>query len=141
MITGTHAIIYATDPVRARAFFAEVLDWPHVDVHDGWLIFKMPPAELGIHPTDGTDGTGEPGEPGTGDGAVVGPPSGHHEVYLLCDDVVATLGELEARGVEITAPVENQGFGLLARIAIPGAGEIGIYQPRHQTAYDLAGDS
>ena len=85
----------------------------------------MPPAELGVHPTDGTGPAGG------------GPPSGHHELYLMCDDVVATVADLAARGVEITAPVENQGFGLLARFAVPGAGEMGIYQPRHETAHDL----
>jgi len=110
-----------------------VLGWPHVDVPDGWLIFQLPPAELGIHPTDG---------PGAmaGDRAAHGPPSGHHEIYLMCDDVAATVADLETRGVEITAPVESQGFGLLARFAVTGVGEIGVYQPRHETAHDLAGD-
>jgi len=130
MITGTHAIIYAEDAEAARTFFADVLDWPHVDAHDGWLIFKMPPAELGIHPT------GIPGDPG-GDDPVAGPPSGHHELYLMCDDVVATVADLSGRGVEITSAIENQGFGLLARFRVPGGGEMGLYQPRHATAHDL----
>jgi catechol 2,3-dioxygenase-like lactoylglutathione lyase family enzyme len=125
MITGTHAIIYAEDAERARAFFRDVLELPYVDAHDGWLIFKLPPPELGVHPA------GMSGEPSTG------APSGHHELYLMCDDIEATVAELTTRGVEFTTPVEDQGFGLLTRLRVPGAGEIGIYQPRHPTAYDL----
>lgn len=127
MITGTHAIIYAADADGARAFFRDVLQLPNVDAHGGWLIFKLPPAELGIHPA------GDPGEPATG------APSGHHELYLMCDDIGATVGDLTARGVEFTAPIEDQGFGLLTRLRVPGAGEIGLYEPKHPTAYDLAG--
>jgi catechol 2,3-dioxygenase-like lactoylglutathione lyase family enzyme len=127
MITGTHAIIYAHDADRARAFFRDVLELPNVDVHGGWLIFKLPPAELGIHPA------GAPGDPATG------APSGHHELYLMCDNVEATVADLTAKGVEFTAPIEDQGFGLLARLRVPGAGEIGLYQPKHPTAYDLDG--
>ena len=127
MITGSHAIIYAEDADKARAFFRDVLDLPYVDAHDGWLIFKLPPAELGIHPS------GEAGDPDSG------APSGHHEMYLMCDDVEATVAELTARGVEFTSPVQNQGFGLLTRFRVPGAGEIGLYQPRHTVAYDLEG--
>jgi catechol 2,3-dioxygenase-like lactoylglutathione lyase family enzyme len=127
MLTGTHAIIYADDADRARAFFRDVLGLPNVDAHGGWLIFKLPPAELGIHPA------GAPGDPATGAS------SGHHELYLMCDDVEATVAELTAKGVEFTSPVEEQGFGLLARFRVPGAGEIGVYQPKHATAYDLDG--
>jgi predicted enzyme related to lactoylglutathione lyase len=120
MITGTHAIIYAEDAERARAFFRDVLGLAFVDANDGWLIFKLPPAELGIHPS---------AEPGA--------PSGHHELYLMCDDIEATLAELTAKGVELAGPTTNAGFGLLARLRVPGAGEIGLYQPRHAVAYDL----
>ncbi|MHB8466061.1 MAG: VOC family protein [Acidimicrobiales bacterium] len=127
MITGTHAIIYADDADRARAFFRDVLELPNVDAHGGWLIFKLPPAELGIHPA------GAAGDPATG------APSGHHELYLMCDDVEATVADLMARGVEFTSPIENQGFGLLTRLRVPGGGEIGLYQPRHATAYDIDG--
>jgi catechol 2,3-dioxygenase-like lactoylglutathione lyase family enzyme len=124
MITGTHAIVYAADAEAARAFLRDMLEFPHVDVHDGWLIFKLPPAELGVHPA---------GDPGSA------APSGHHELYLMCDDIEATVAALTAKGVEFTGPVESQGFGLLTRLKVPGAGEIGLYQPRHATAYDLEG--
>jgi catechol 2,3-dioxygenase-like lactoylglutathione lyase family enzyme len=125
MITGTHAIIYADDADKARSFFRDVLGLPNVDAHGGWLIFQLPPAELGIHPA------GTPGDPASG------APSGHHEIYFLCDDVRATVADLTAKGVEFTAPVTELGFGLLTRLRVPGAGELGLYQPKHLTAYGL----
>jgi len=127
MITSTHAIIYAEDAEKARAFFRDVLEFPYVDAHGGWLIFKLPPAELGIHPA------GDTGDPSTSS------PSGHHELYLMCDDIETTVADLTSKGVEFTAPPQQQGFGLLARFRVPGAGEVGIYQPRHATAYELEG--
>jgi predicted enzyme related to lactoylglutathione lyase len=120
MITGTHAIIYAEDADKARAFCRDVLELPFVDVHEGWLIFELPPAELGIHPT-------------AGDSA----PSGHHELYLMCDDLVQTMADLEAKGAEFTGEIQNPGFGILATLQVPGGGQIGLYQPRHATAFDL----
>jgi predicted enzyme related to lactoylglutathione lyase len=119
MITSTHAIIYADDADATRAFFRDVLGLANVDAHGGWLIFKLPPAELGIHPSGGAA------------------QSGHHELYLMCDDINATVEDLEAKGVEFTSPVTDQGFGLLATLRVPGGGEIGLYQPKHPTAYDL----
>jgi catechol 2,3-dioxygenase-like lactoylglutathione lyase family enzyme len=120
VITSAHAILYADDPEAARNFFRDVLELPYVDVHGGWLIFGLPPAELGIHPA-----------------AHPGAPSGHHELFFMCDDIEATVAELTAKGVEFTAPIEAQRFGRLTRLRVPGAGEIGLYQPSHPTAYDL----
>jgi catechol 2,3-dioxygenase-like lactoylglutathione lyase family enzyme len=117
MITGMHSIIYASDANAARAFFRDVLGLPYVDAHDGWLIFKQPPSELAVHPE--SDATGK------------------HELYLMCDDIAQTTAELAAKGVEFTSPVTQAGFGLLTSISIPGGGDIGLYQPRHRTAYDL----
>jgi catechol 2,3-dioxygenase-like lactoylglutathione lyase family enzyme len=117
MITSMHSIIYASDADAARAFLRDVIGLPYIDAHDGWLIFKQPPSELAVHPEDA--------------------PSGRHELYLMCDDIEATMTELAAKGVVFTAPVRQAGFGLLTSIQIPGSGEIGLYQPRHQTAYDL----
>lgn len=125
MILGTHAIIYASDPEAARAFFRDVLELPNVDAHAGWLIFQLPPAELGIHPA------GSPESPGSG------PPGGHHELFLMCDAIEATVAELTAKGVEFTGQIQDQRFGRLARLRVPGAGEIGLYEPSHPTAYDL----
>jgi catechol 2,3-dioxygenase-like lactoylglutathione lyase family enzyme len=126
VITGTHAIVYAEDPDRAREFLRDVLGFPWVDAHGGWLIFKLPPAEVGVHPT------GTPEAPG-------GPPSGHHELYLMCDDIESTIADLSLKGVEFAGPVEHQGFGRVVRLLVPGAGTVGLYQPRHPTAFDLDG--
>jgi predicted enzyme related to lactoylglutathione lyase len=119
MITSTHVIVFAEDAEKSRAFFRDVLELSNVDVHGGWLIFKLPPAELGIHPSD--------------DSAV----SGSHEMFLMCDDVEATVAELTAKGVEFTTSIEDQGFGLMVRLRVPGGGTMGLYQPKHATAYDL----
>jgi catechol 2,3-dioxygenase-like lactoylglutathione lyase family enzyme len=116
MITGAHIILYSRDAEADRRFLGDVLGYPNVDSGGGWLIFKAPPTELAVHPTDG-------------------PAS--HELYLLCDDVEATVEELRAGGVECDGPVTDEGWGLLTSIVLPGGGRLGLYQPRHPTAYDL----
>lgn len=113
MISGIHAILYAHDADRVRAFFRDVLQFQSVDAGHGWLIFALPPAELGIHPTGGDQ---------------------HHELYLMCEDVAAAVEKLGRHGVEVTQPPTAQGWGVLARFNLPGGGPIGLYQPRHPTA-------
>lgn len=125
MITGFHTIIYSDDDEATRAFFRDVLGWPSIDAGDGWLIFKTKPAELGVHPTAGPDG-----EPW---GTV---PT--HQSSLMCDDVEATVGELKAKGVEVSDEIVDEGFGLTTMITIPGAGQMMLYQPRHELAYELS---
>jgi len=110
MITGAHTIIYTADADADRAFFRDVLGFPAVDAGQGWLIFALPPAELAAHPSQ------EPGR---------------HELYLMCDDIEATVADLEGKGVEFTGPVSDQGFGLLTSLELPGGGELGLYEPRH----------
>ena len=112
MITGTHAIIYASDAERARAFFRDVLDLPYVDAHDGWLIFRLPPSELGVHPADA--------------------PS--HELSLMCDDLAATMEELRAKGIEFVGEPEPAGFGVTVMMKLPGGVQMMLYEPRHPTA-------
>ncbi len=124
MITGAHTIVFATEAEAARAFFSDVLELPHVDAGDGWLIFKLPPGELAIHPSQ----TGE----------WSGPTSGQHQLYLMCDDIEATLADLAAKGVDVGA-VTDAGFGRVASFQVPGAGQMEIYEPRHPTAFDLPG--
>jgi len=121
VITAAHVIIYSEDAEATRAFFRDVLGLANVDVHDGWLIFKLPPAELGIHPS--SEGEEMP----------------RHELYLMCDDIQATVAELQARGVRLASGIEERGFGRTVSIDVPGAGAVGLYQPSHATAYDLPG--
>ncbi len=121
MITSTHAIIYAENAEEARAFLRDVVGLPFADAGDGWLIFQLPPAELGVHP-----------------GMAPEAPSGRHQLYFMCDDINATVQELTAKGVTFTGPVSDQGFGLVTSLRIPGGGEIGLYEPKHATAYDLS---
>ncbi|MFE9555471.1 VOC family protein [Streptomyces sp. NPDC006692] len=118
MINGAHTIIYANDAEAARAFFRDVLGLPHVDAGGGWLIFKSPPGELAVHPTDPHS-------------------AGRTELFLMCDDLTATVADLKAKGVEFTTDVTEQRWGLVTSIAVPGAGTVGLYQPKHDTAYDL----
>ena len=118
MIIGAHTVIYAAEAERTRAFMRDVLGFANVDAGDGWLIFKLPPAELGIHPI----------EPEA---------SGKHELYLMCDDIQQTVQELKARGVEFEGDVINAGFGMLTTLKVPGGGSLGLYQPRHALATQL----
>jgi hypothetical protein len=109
MIIGAHAIIYSTDAEADRAFFRDVLKLTNVDVGGGWLIFGLPPAEVALHPSDKND---------------------VHELYLMCDDIEGLAADMERQGIAC-GPVQDQGWGLLTRLTLPGGGKLGIYQPRH----------
>jgi predicted enzyme related to lactoylglutathione lyase len=110
VITGVHAIVFSQEAEQVRAFLKDVLGLSSVDAGGGWLIFALPPAELAVHPADG---------------------DGRHELYLMCDDIHATLAELRGKGVEVARDVTDQGWGLLAAIRLPDGSEFPIYQPRH----------
>ena len=125
MITAVHTLVYADDADAARAFFREVLEWPSVDAHAGWLIFRTGPSELGVHPTR-TEHEGQ-----------VYATSLHHEISLLCDDIEDTVASLAAKGAEFSGPISDRGFGRTAMLKIPGAGEMMLYEPRHLLAHDL----
>ena len=105
-----HAIVFSAEAEKVRAFFADVLGMPSADAGGGWLIFALPPAELAVHPADGET---------------------RHELYLMCDDIQATLADLRARGVEVAREVSDQGWGLLAAIRLPDGSEFPIDEPRH----------
>jgi hypothetical protein len=115
VINGSHIILYSNDAEADRAFLRDVLEYPSVDAGSGWLIFKLPPAEVAIHPTEA---------------------SSTHELYFMCDDLNATMADLNARAVEFAA-VTEAGWGRLTRLRLPGGGEIGLYEPRHARATDL----
>jgi len=113
MINGAHVILYSRDAEADRAFLRDTLGFPSVDGGQGWLIFRLPPAEVALHPADG--------EPS-------------HELFLMCDDVRATVADLTAKGVEFTMPVTELRWGLRTAIRLPGGGEVGLYEPRHPVA-------
>lgn len=110
MITGLHAVMFSPDAEKVRAFLADILGLPAADAGGGWLIFAAPPAELAVHPADG---------------------EGRHQLYLMCDDIQATLADLRDKGVEIARDVSDQRWGLLAAIRLPDGTELPIYEPRH----------
>ena len=111
MITGAHTILYTEDAEATRAFLRDVLELASVDAGGGWLIFALPPAELAVHPA-------EDGE-------------ARHELYLMTDDLDATLEQLRERGVTIASEPSDQGWGVLAAVEVPGYGPVGLYEPRH----------
>ncbi|MCI2419405.1 extradiol dioxygenase [Saccharopolyspora sp. K220] len=110
MINGAHLLLFSRDAEQDRAFFRDVLGFRSVDAGGGWLIFGLPPAELATHPTDGDPSC---------------------ELYLMCDDVAATVSQLQAKGVDVTRPVSDEGWGLLTAIRLPSGTEIGLYEPKH----------
>jgi catechol 2,3-dioxygenase-like lactoylglutathione lyase family enzyme len=114
MINGAHVIIFSTDAEADRAFIRDVLGLSAVDSGGGWLIFALPPAEVAVHPTEG---------------------AARHELYLMCDDIEATLADLTGKGVSLAAPVSDEGWGRLAAIRLPGGSDLPIYEPRHPRAH------
>jgi catechol 2,3-dioxygenase-like lactoylglutathione lyase family enzyme len=119
MITGAHVIIYSKDAEADRAFFRDVLGFASVDAGHGWLIFALPPAEAAFHPSDGI-------------GAA-------HELYFMCDDLKAEMASLASKGVACST-VQEQRWGSITKMPLPGGGEVGLYQPKHPTALDLVSE-
>jgi catechol 2,3-dioxygenase-like lactoylglutathione lyase family enzyme len=113
MISGAHIILYSKDAEADRAFLRDVLGFSSVDVGRGWLIFALPPAEVAVHPAQ---------------------ENGRHELYFLCDDLKAEIAALTAKGVQ-TSEVHEERWGSITRIKLPGGGEVGLYQPKHPTAF------
>jgi len=125
MVNGAHVLLYSTDAEADRGFFRDVLKYPHVDVGHGWLIFKLPPAELAVHPADDKTHAAHAGHRMLG--AVL---------YLMCKDLKATMRKLKAAKVECTE-VAKEAWGIRTTIKLPSGGEIGLYQPTHKTALGL----
>jgi catechol 2,3-dioxygenase-like lactoylglutathione lyase family enzyme len=112
VITGAHLILFSRDAEADRAFIRDVLGFDSVDAGGGWLIFALPPAEVAVH---------SGGEPS-------------HELYLMCDDIEAEVDDLRAKGVEVKLPIAEQRWGRVVHVALPGGGELGIYEPKHPLA-------
>lgn len=112
MITHSHLVIYSRDAEADRTFFRDVLGFSAVDAGDGWLIFALPPAEAAFHPSESND---------------------RHELFLVCDDLEATITELARSGVACGDPSEET-WGVRATLQLPGGGRLGLYEPRHPLA-------
>jgi hypothetical protein len=109
MINGAHVIVYSTNPEEDRRFLRDVLELTHVDAGGGWLIFGLPPSEVAVHPSEGSE---------------------KHELYLMCEDIEAFMAEMGQRNIACN-PVQEQDWGLLTDVILPGGGRLGVYEPRH----------
>ena len=117
-IIGVHALLYTSEPEAVRGILRDVFGWTHVDAGEGWLIFGLPPAELGVHPAEGP--TFESGV--------------RHQLTLMCDDIAATVEDLRSRGIEVRGDPLDEGYGITTTVILPGQLEVLLYEPRHPTA-------
>ena len=114
-IVGAHVLLFSAEADALRATLRDALGWEFVEAHPGWLIFALPPAELGVHPVDGET---------------------KHELWLICDDLEATVAELRAKGIEFEGEAEQEDFGTWIRMRLPGGVEVPLYEPKHRLAID-----
>lgn len=110
-ITGVHALLHCKEAEALRTLLRDVLELPHIDSGGGWLIFRLPPAELGVHPGE----------------------TGKHELSLMCDDLDATIAELRDKGVVFRGEPKDEGYGVVTTMVLPGDVEVLLYEPRHET--------
>ena len=120
-IIGAHALLYTPKAEELRATFRDVFGWRYVDVGDGWLIFGLPPAELGVHPAEGP--TYESGV--------------RHQLTLMCDNLESTIQDLRAKGIIVTGEPRDEGWGITTMLNLPGDVEVMLYEPRHPVAIDV----
>ncbi len=121
-IIGAHVLLYSTEPEALRTTLRDVFGWKHVDAGHGWLIFALPPAELGVHPADG---------PASEAGNL-------HQFTLMCDDIKTTTRELRAKGIVIKGEPKDERFGITVMLSLPGGVEVMLYEPRHPVAIPTA---
>ena len=120
-IVGAHVLLYTSEPEKLRATLRDVFGWKHVDAGGGWLIFALPPAELGVHPAEGPkDEAG-----------------GRHQLSLMCDDIHATVRDLRAKGIEVRGEPEDAGYGITVTTVLSGGVQVQVYEPRHAVAIAL----
>lgn len=124
MIRGVHTMFYADDPTALRNFIRDKLGFPAVDVGGGWLIFDLPSADMGCHPTDQS-----------------GPRNGTPYLSFYCDDLQKTVAELKGKGVEFVGAAKDVGYGLATRFKMPGDIEVELYQPHYRQDGKLLANS
>jgi hypothetical protein len=117
-INGLHGLLYTSEPEKLRAMLRDVFRFKSVDAGGGWLIFGMPPAELGVHPLEGENFE-----------------AGHrHLMSFMCDDLNKTIAELRAKGVNVVGEPKDEGYGITTMLHLPGGCEVMLYEPRHPIA-------
>jgi hypothetical protein len=116
VIKGVHAMFYSSEPDALRGFLRDKLRLPFTDVGQGWLIFDLPEADMGCHPSDTDQG---------------GMPTGTHHISFYCDDIQKSVAELKARGVEFTHEIADHGYGLVTLFKMPGGFDVQLYQPKY----------
>ena len=121
-IIGAHMLLYSSEADALRAVLRDAFGFKFVDAHGGWLIFALPPAELGVHPAVGP----------TYDSGV------RHQVSFMCDDIHATVAELRAKGIQIDGGPKNEGYGITVMMTLPGDVQVMLYEPRHPMAINLS---
>ena len=119
-IIGAHVLLYSPEADALRAVFRDVFKFTHVDAGQGWLIFALPPAELGIHPAEGQGAEGV-----------------QHQLSLMCDDIQSTVRELRAKGITVNGEPEDHGYGIVVMVTLPGGVQLQVYEPRHPVAIDV----
>lgn len=117
-VIGAHVLLYSSEPEALRTMLRDVFGWRHVDAGEGWLIFALPPAELGVHPAEG---------PTFESGAA-------HQFSLICDDIDATIREVRSKGVDVEGKPLDEGFGITVMLNLPGGVRVMLYEPRHPMA-------
>ena len=118
-VIGIHTLLYTSEPEKLRAVLRDVFGFRHVDAGDGWLIFGLPPAEMGVHPAEQPHGR-----------------AGTHSVSFMCDDIQSTVKELRAQGIQVLGEPQDQGFGITVIAALPGGCHVMLYEPRHPVAIE-----
>jgi hypothetical protein len=120
-INGTHMLFYTSEPERLRAVLRDVFGFKHVDAGGGWLIFELPPSEIGVHPAEGPSW-----ESGT-----------RHLISFMCDNINETISDLQRRGLRVDVPPKDEGYGITTTIHLPGGCDVMLYEPRHAIAADI----
>jgi hypothetical protein len=121
-IVGAHMLLCSSEPEKLRATLRDVFGWKFVDAGEGWLIFALPPAEIGVHPAEGP--TYESGM--------------RHQITFMCDDINATIRELRSKEIEVVGEPVDEGYGITIMLKLPGGVEVMLYEPRHATAIGSA---
>ena len=120
-VNGTHMLFYTTEPEKLRAMLRDVFGFKSVDAGGGWLIFRLPPSEIGVHPAEG---------PSWDAGA-------RHLISMMCDDINRTIADLRAKGVNVDPQTKDEGYGITTMMHLPGGCDVMLYEPRHPIAADI----